>query len=88
MKTLVFIILAIIALLLVSNISAEQLEPCPAGTTDTGLVKNGVRLCKIDPTGCPYGDSIPIEDCDKYEPIQEQTTENTIVESDLIFEGK
>lgn len=47
------IILAIIALWVVTA-SAAKLE-CEAGTYDAG------GFCKVEPTGCPYGDSIPLD---------------------------
>lgn len=49
----VTIILAIVALWIVTA-SAATLE-CPAGTYDAG------GFCKNEPTGCPYGDSIPLD---------------------------
>ena len=50
------IILAIVALWVVTA-SAATLE-CPAGTYDAG------GFCKNEPTGCPYGDSVPLEKCE------------------------
>jgi len=47
------IILAIIALWVVTA-SAAKLE-CESGTYDAG------GFCKVEPTGCPYGDSIPLD---------------------------
>lgn len=38
---------------------------CPAGTFDTGA-----QACKIIPTGCPYGDSIPLDKCQAPEPYE------------------
>lgn len=35
---------------------------CPVGTRPTG--GGG---CKIEPTGCPYGDSVPLDMCRKLE---------------------
>lgn len=35
---------------------------CPIGTRPTG--GGG---CKIEPTGCPYGDSVPLDMCGKLE---------------------
>lgn len=34
---------------------------CPKGTMNIGSPKQ--PACKIIPTGCPYGDSIPMEQC-------------------------
>ena len=34
----------------------------------------GNRMCKIEPTGCPYGDSIPLgPECDKQAPVLPET---------------
>lgn len=38
---------------------------CPEGQTPIG---NGA--CRQTPTGCPYGDSIPMDMCSKFEPKQ------------------
>jgi hypothetical protein len=59
---------------------AEPVKTCPAGSYDVGISKTNELLCKLEPTGCPYGDSIPIgAECDKfnpkdYPPIIETTT--------------
>lgn len=34
---------------------------CPAGSYEIGREKDGNPLCKLEPTGCPYGDSIPLD---------------------------
>lgn len=34
---------------------------CPAGSYEIGIEKDGQPLCKLEPTGCPYGDSIPLD---------------------------
>lgn len=39
---------------------------CPTGQFQAGSA-NGVPICRIEPTGCPYGDSIPLKDCKKFE---------------------
>lgn len=39
---------------------------CPAGSYEIGE-KDGQAICKLEPTGCPYGDSIPLgPECDKH----------------------
>ncbi len=50
----------------------EYVEPpyvpnkCPAGSYAIGKEENGDEICHLEPTGCPYGDSIPLGDlCDK-----------------------
>jgi hypothetical protein len=62
--------------------SAVAVQACPEGTYNVGETKTNEPLCKIIPTGCPYGDSIPLDMCDKFapkpepikevEPVQEQ----------------
>lgn len=50
----------------------QQSNPCPAGSYNIGT-KDGINpICKLEPTGCPYGDSIPLgPDCDKHAPQPE-----------------
>jgi hypothetical protein len=36
-------------------------QQCPAGSYDIGIEKDGSVICKLEPTGCPYGDSIPLD---------------------------
>jgi hypothetical protein len=44
-------------------------DGCPAGSYNIGESKDGQVICKLEPTGCPYGDSIPLgPDCDKHAP--------------------
>jgi hypothetical protein len=45
----------------------QQPQQCPPGSYPIGLEKDQM-ICKLEPTGCPYGDSIPMEDCDKHKP--------------------
>lgn len=61
MKTLLFIIAT---LLLFGTVHAEpeSVKKCPAGSYDIGISKTNEPLCKLEPTGCPYGDSIPLND--------------------------
>lgn len=53
----------------------QQSDVCPPGSYNIGT-KDGINpICKLEPTGCPYGDSIPMDMCDKFkpaEPVQEQ----------------
>lgn len=47
-------------------------DKCPEGSYSIGIGKNGEVLCKLEPTGCPYGDSIPLgPECDKHKPVEE-----------------
>ena len=50
---------------------ANTSNPCPAGSYLIGYKdeENTQPLCKLEPTGCPYGDSIPLgPECDKHAP--------------------
>jgi len=50
---------------------------CPDGTTYVTSDKNGEPLCKINPTGCPYGDSIPMEQCGS-QIVEEKAASQTV----------
>lgn len=51
----------------------QQSNPCPAGSYDIGISKDGQPICKLEPTGCPYGDSIPLgPECDKHKPASDK----------------
>lgn len=50
--------------------NASQTSECPAGSYDIGISKDGQPICKLEPTGCPYGDSIPMDMCDKFKPAE------------------
>lgn len=74
------IVLAIVALWFVTA-SAAELQ-CPAGSYDAG------GFCKNEPTGCPYGDSIPL-DSPKCAPSPEeeiQLAENGNIDNTAIAE--
>lgn len=49
-------------------------DGCPDGSYNIGLEKQeGQPICKLEPTGCPYGDSIPLgPECDKHAPTATQ----------------
>lgn len=50
--------------------NASQPSQCPAGSYDIGISKDGQPICKLEPTGCPYGDSIPMDMCNKFKPAE------------------
>lgn len=52
----------------------EQGDRCPEGSYEIGSKDEG-PLCKLEPTGCPYGDSIPMDMCDKVKPAEVQPIE-------------
>jgi hypothetical protein len=41
--------------------NASNGDGCPDGSYNIGITKDGSPLCKLEPTGCPYGDSIPLD---------------------------
>ena len=51
------IVTILLALLVIPRIHAEPIQKldCPAGSYNAG------GFCKNEPTGCPYGDSIPVD---------------------------
>lgn len=71
LKYVLLVAVSFSILFIASNTKAQS--TCPAGTYDTGISKTDVPLCKIIPTGCPYGDSIPMDYCDTVKP--KKTTE-------------
>lgn len=61
--------------------SAQTASVCPEGSYQIDVTKDGQPLCKLQPTGCPYGDSIPLgPDCDKHAPQPTQPTQ-TVADS-------
>lgn len=41
--------------------SAANGDGCPAGSYNIGISKDDQPICKLEPTGCPFGDSIPLD---------------------------
>lgn len=58
-------------------------EECPAGSYPISG-KNEELICKLEPTGCPYGDSIPLEFCDKFKPAEPEV----VHEEQPVIRGK
>lgn len=83
--TLIVIILLAINIAFASNAPAKIIN-CPAGSYAIGY-KDDKPICKLEPTGCPYGDSIPLgPECDKFKPqevkpVSEPQTLGTFVGS-------
>lgn len=47
-----------------------QVKECPAGSYNINTKDE--PICKLEPTGCPYGDSIPLDVCfEKFKPQTE-----------------
>lgn len=89
MKKFIFFATALIAALLfvavmTSRVGSSEPQPaeCPAGSYNIGISKDGSPICKLEPTGCPYGDSIPMDMCDKFKPQVEpvQQIEQPVIE--------
>lgn len=58
--------------------------PCPAGSYQIGYDENTNELiCKAEPTGCPYGDSIPVDSpkCVPPEEIKDKVNEGEDVQN-------
>lgn len=43
------------------SIQTVEIKECPDGSYNIGIEKNNEVICKLEPTGCPYGDSIPLD---------------------------
>lgn len=41
--------------------NASNGDGCPDGSYNIGIEKDGNPICKLEPTGCPWGDSIPLD---------------------------
>ncbi len=63
------VVISLVFMYSLSDAAAEHQEvsKCPEGSYEIGN-KLGEPICKAEPTGCVYGDSIPLEDCDKFKP--------------------
>lgn len=48
-------------------IELPKTQTCPDGSYDVGISKSNEPLCKLKPTGCPYGDTIPLDKCEPTE---------------------
>lgn len=65
----------------------QQPKSCPAGSYDIGITKDGDPICKLEPTGCPYGDSIPMDMCDKFKPAEPVQQPPEVLSETLTQEG-
>jgi hypothetical protein len=65
MRKLLFIAtLILMTLILARAITLADTVKCEPGYFDAG------GFCRPEPTGCVYGDSIPLEICDKFKPVE------------------
>jgi hypothetical protein len=67
------------------QVFAEEAPGCPEGTTQHPSKVEGEPLCKINPTGCVHGDSIPLEECHKFD--ENTTSHNTETPEVIEFGG-
>lgn len=70
MKAILIIILSICAATFIIRVAYAEPMVCPAGTYNIG--EKNSPLCKKEPTGCPYGDSIPLDSPKCAPPIEQQ----------------
>lgn len=53
--------------LYINNAVNAEVQPpqpqCPTGSYFIGVGPDGLVACHLNPTGCPYGDSIPMDQC-------------------------
>ena len=64
MRIIKLLVLAAVATtaMLLGGVGAEPTpETCPAGSYEIDRKDDGSPLCRLEPTGCPYGDSIPLD---------------------------
>lgn len=67
-------------------------KECEAGSTLQGYKDEAKQepICKLDPTGCPYGDSIPLDSpkCVAPNEVENTTSTPVINEETEVFYGK
>jgi hypothetical protein len=67
-----------------SETAGRCAEKCPEGSYLVGYKsKDAGYICKLVPTGCPYGDSIPMDNCNKFKPAEPKP-----VKEEPAFRGK
>lgn len=72
MKTIIFLIAVIGLSAGFINYAFGQPLTCPDGSYQIDTTNKGAAICKQLPTGCQYGDSIALDDCEKFEEPQQQ----------------
>lgn len=83
---LVTILIINLIILAIHTVGATQNEECPEGTYNIGIYKTDEPLCKIIPTGCPHGDSIPMEKCNTFETPEDQTILVPVEQEPVVME--
>lgn len=73
----------------VDSQTAPEQKKCPEGSYNIGIEKReGEIICKLEPTGCPYGDSVPMDMCDKVAPENTTSYNTKTVENAVESVGK
>lgn len=83
MKLLIILPVLAVAVFIFRPTAALPMVQCPAGYYENGKDQTtGAPLCHREPTGCPYGDNIPLgPECDKQAPApQKPMSQNVITE--------
>lgn len=75
------VLILAIGIVVGSNTLGSTKAECPSGTY---AIDEGI--CKAEPTGCPYGDSIPMEKCQIQ--MSEEKTVETVAPSEPVIERK
>lgn len=86
MKKILFILVLILLVIYITanlKVFGQEESRCPEGTYDIGISKTDEPLCKIKPTGCPKGDSIPMIQCNE---IDENTMSYNIEPTEVLDE--
>lgn len=70
MKTILFILAVCLIAITLMKYTFAEVTICPNGSYPIDM---GEIICKVEPTGCPYGDSIPLDStkCVAPEPVKE-----------------
>jgi len=90
MKKIIAIIALALLLIYAVQVRAASIESCPSGSYIVDRGEDGAVICKLEPTGCPYGDSVPLGPvCDKLKPeTPAQAPEMPETEPAELFVGK
>lgn len=67
---MLFILTVVLLAISLMRYTFAEIDICPDGSYSIDM---GELVCKIEPTGCPYGDSIPLDSpkCVAPEPVKE-----------------
>jgi hypothetical protein len=83
MKKLLLFLILVCLVLIAARAGAEEPQTCPDGSYAIEQTEDGGLVCKLEPTGCPYGDSIQLgPDCDKHKPSE--TVIETVIQPTFV----